>query len=151
VDVPVSTTTVLATRDQVCSANEQMALAGFLAGYSGLTREAYALDLRQYVAWCTEYRVAVFCARRVDIECFARRLESLGRAAPRSLAGSAPWPASIAMRNRKVARCRRAAARRPGGRQPRRSADHMRFDRAQVTLDRHATYIQATFLAGASR
>ena len=26
---------------------ERLALAGFLAGYSGLTREAYELDLRQ--------------------------------------------------------------------------------------------------------
>jgi hypothetical protein len=29
-----------------------LALAGFLAGYTGLTREAYALDLRQYTVWC---------------------------------------------------------------------------------------------------
>src|SRR4029453_14522623 len=65
---------------ELFSAAEQLALAGFLAGYSGLTREAYTLDLRQYVAWCTEHRVAVFDARRVDIECFARHLESLGRA-----------------------------------------------------------------------
>jgi integrase/recombinase XerD len=80
VDVPLSTSTVLATRDQLFSTNEQLALAGFLAGYSGLTREAYTLDLRQYVAWCTEHRMAVFGARRADIECFARHLESLGRA-----------------------------------------------------------------------
>ena len=31
---------------------ERLALAGFLAGYSGLTREAYELDLRQYASWC---------------------------------------------------------------------------------------------------
>ena len=29
---------------------ERLALAGFLAGYSGLTRQAYELDLRQYRA-----------------------------------------------------------------------------------------------------
>ncbi len=29
---------------------ERLALAGFLAGYSGLTRQAYELDLRQYAA-----------------------------------------------------------------------------------------------------
>jgi len=50
VDVPLSTSTVLATRGELFSANEQLALAGFLAGYSGLTRDAYTLDLRQYVA-----------------------------------------------------------------------------------------------------
>ena len=32
--------------------SERLALAGFLAGYRGLTREAYALDLRQFTAWC---------------------------------------------------------------------------------------------------
>jgi site-specific recombinase XerD len=81
VDVPISTSTVVATRDDLVSPDEQRALAGFLAGYSGLTRDAaYTLDLRQYVAWCTEHRVAVFGARRADIECFARHLEALGRA-----------------------------------------------------------------------
>ena len=40
-------------------------MAGFLAGYSGLTREAYALDLRQFVTWCTERSIrAVRCAPR---------------------------------------------------------------------------------------
>jgi hypothetical protein len=29
---------------------KRLALAGFLAGYSGHTREAYELDLRQYVS-----------------------------------------------------------------------------------------------------
>jgi hypothetical protein len=71
VGVPLLTSTALATRDELFSADEQLALAGCLAGYSGLTREAYTLDLRQYVAWCTEHRVAVFGARRADIECFA--------------------------------------------------------------------------------
>jgi hypothetical protein len=102
VDVPMSTSTALAARDQLFSTDEQLALAGFLTGYSGLTRDAYTLDLRQYVAWCTEHRVAVFGARRADIECFARHLESLGRARPRSPVGSAPWPASTATPNRKA-------------------------------------------------
>ncbi len=31
---------------------ERLALAGFLAGYRGLTREAYTLDLRQFTSWC---------------------------------------------------------------------------------------------------
>jgi len=50
VDVPLSTSTVLATRDELFSATEQLTLAGFLAGYRGLTRDAYMVDLRQYVA-----------------------------------------------------------------------------------------------------
>jgi len=59
---------------------EDLALAGFLSGYSGLTLDAYRLDLRQFVAWCTERDVRIFGARRVDIEQFGRHLEALGKA-----------------------------------------------------------------------
>jgi integrase/recombinase XerD len=59
---------------------ERLALAGFLAGYTGLTREAYALDLRQYASWCQQQHLRLFQARRADIECFARDLEARGRA-----------------------------------------------------------------------
>ena len=59
---------------------ERLALAGFLAGYSGLTREAYALDLRQFAAWCHNHDLRLFAVRRADIECFGRDLEAAGRA-----------------------------------------------------------------------
>jgi site-specific recombinase XerD len=59
---------------------ERLALAGSLAGYSGLTREAYELDLRQYAGWCQQHHLRLFQARRADIECFARDLEARGRA-----------------------------------------------------------------------
>jgi len=59
---------------------ERLALAGFLAGYSGLTREAYALDLRQFASWCHQHHLRLFGARRADFECFARDLEARGRA-----------------------------------------------------------------------
>jgi integrase/recombinase XerD len=59
---------------------ERLALAGFLAGYGGLTREAYELDLRQYASWCHQHYLRLFQARRADIECFARDLETRGRA-----------------------------------------------------------------------
>src|SRR5690348_17905296 len=42
----------LATIQPVFTDAERVALAGFLAGYRGLTREAYALDLRQFTSWC---------------------------------------------------------------------------------------------------
>jgi integrase/recombinase XerD len=38
----------LATIQPVITDAERIAFAGFLAGYRGLTREAYALDLRQF-------------------------------------------------------------------------------------------------------
>ena len=59
---------------------ERLALAGFLAGYRGLTREAYALDLRQFTTWCRARSLNLFAVRRADIECFARDLEARGRA-----------------------------------------------------------------------
>jgi len=59
---------------------ERLALAGFLAGYRGLTRDAYALDLRQFTTWCRARSLNLFAARRADIESFARDLEARGRA-----------------------------------------------------------------------
>jgi site-specific recombinase XerD len=76
----MSVSAVIAVAGPAFSNAERLALAGFLAGYSGLTREAYALDLRQYAAWCHQHRVRLFEARRADIECFARDLEARGRA-----------------------------------------------------------------------
>jgi integrase/recombinase XerD len=74
------TSTAVAAAEPVFTGPERLALAGFLAGYTGLTREAYALDLRQYASWCQQYHVRLFRARRADIECFARDLEARGRA-----------------------------------------------------------------------
>ena len=59
---------------------ERLALAGYLAGYRGLTREAYTLDLRQFTGWCRTRSLALFAVRRADIETFACELEARGRA-----------------------------------------------------------------------
>jgi integrase/recombinase XerD len=47
-----SPSTALSTIQPAFSDPERLALAGYLAGYRGLTREAYALDLRQFTSWC---------------------------------------------------------------------------------------------------
>src|ERR1035441_9099843 len=72
--------TALVTIQPTFTDPERLALAGFLAGYRGLTREAYALDLRQFTTWCRARSLAPFTVRRADIECFARDLEARGRA-----------------------------------------------------------------------
>jgi integrase/recombinase XerD len=72
--------TALATIQPVFTDAERLALAGFLAGYRGLTREAYALDLRQFTTWCRARSLNLFAVRRADIEGFARELEARGRA-----------------------------------------------------------------------
>jgi integrase/recombinase XerD len=66
--------------DPVFADGERRALAGFLAGYRGATRDAYALDLPQFVTWCAQHRLALFSVRRADIEGYARALEERGRA-----------------------------------------------------------------------
>jgi integrase/recombinase XerD len=44
----------IAVAEPVFTGQERLALAGFLAGYTGLTRDAYALDLRQFASWCQQ-------------------------------------------------------------------------------------------------
>ena len=69
----------LATIQPAFTDAERLALAGFLAGYRGLTREAYALDLRQFTSWCRARSLVLLAVRRADIEGFARDLEARGR------------------------------------------------------------------------
>ena len=75
-----TSTTALVPLRPAFSDAERLALAGFLAGYRGLTREAYALDLRQFTSWCRARSLSPFAVRRADIEGFARDLEARGRA-----------------------------------------------------------------------
>src|SRR6201982_663221 len=72
--------TAVATVSPTFTESERLALAGFLAGYRGLTREAYTLDLRQFTGWCRARGLPLFSVRRADIETFARELEARGRA-----------------------------------------------------------------------
>ena len=72
--------TALATIQPSFTDPERLALAGYLAGYRGLTREAYGVDLRQFTASCRSRSLALFAVRRADIESFARELEARGRA-----------------------------------------------------------------------
>jgi integrase/recombinase XerD len=77
----MSTTTTAVERYQpALTDTERMTLLGFLAGYRGYTRDAYALDLRQFTTWCWRHQQRLFDVRRVDIECFVRDLEDRGKA-----------------------------------------------------------------------
>src|SRR5262245_16765998 len=75
-----TSTTALVPLRPAFSEAERLALAGFLAGYRGLTREAYTLDLRQFTTRYRPRSLALFTVRRADIESFARELEARGRA-----------------------------------------------------------------------
>jgi integrase/recombinase XerD len=74
------TSAVLVPVAPVFSYTGRLALAGFWAGYSGLTRQAYELGLGQYAAWCQQHQLLLVAAWRAGIECFARDLEARGRA-----------------------------------------------------------------------
>jgi hypothetical protein len=76
----MSTSTVLVPVAPVFADAERLALAGFLAGYRGVTRDAYELDLRQFAVWCAEHDRRLFEVHRVDIERFSRDREARGRA-----------------------------------------------------------------------
>jgi integrase/recombinase XerD len=196
-----SLTTAIATVGELFSQSEELALSGFLAGYSGLTREAYALDLRQYANGLRVseaiganieqlglergHRTLTFLrkgsktvtiplaprtARAIDLavgersegpiftSCGGHRLDRQSRGAGGAARGEAvrdheasesPHPAPRLHhccfgRGRAVRDVQEAASHAD----PRTT---MRYDRARVSLDRHATYIVATFIAGAAR
>ena len=75
-----TSSTALAAIQPAFTDAERLALAGFLAGYRGLTREACTLDLRQFTSWCRIRWLSLFAVRRAGIETFARELEARGRA-----------------------------------------------------------------------
>jgi integrase/recombinase XerD len=59
----LSSSTALMPAAPLFSNAERLALAGFLAGYRGLTREAHELDLRQFASWCHLHHLRLFGAR----------------------------------------------------------------------------------------
>src|SRR5215467_9870890 len=93
--------TALATIQPAFTDPERLALAGFLAGYRGLTREAYTLDLRQFSTWCCARSLPLFAVRRADIESFARDLEATAGPAPPSPADCVRSPGSTGTRSRR--------------------------------------------------
>jgi hypothetical protein len=64
--------TALVPVQPVFSDTERLALAGFMAGYRGLTREAYTLDLRQFTGWCLARSVTLFSVRRAERDLLGR-------------------------------------------------------------------------------
>jgi hypothetical protein len=94
--------TINAVPDLVFTDRERLALAGFLAGYRGLTRDAYVFNLRQFVAWCERQGLKLFSARRTDIELYARWLEEAGRARATVASACVRWRGSTAMPRRRA-------------------------------------------------
>jgi len=90
-----STSSVVAIAEPVFTSQERLALAG----YTGLTREAYVLDPRQYAAWCHQRDVEGALKRhaaRVSARPLATGLKAQGSAAQRS--GAQPISSSVMSR-----------------------------------------------------
>ena len=96
-----ATTTALVPIQLAFSDAERLALAGFLAGYRGLTREAYTLGLRLFATWCRARSLPLFTVRRADIESFARELEARGGPGLPSPGGCAPSSGSTSTPSKK--------------------------------------------------
>jgi integrase/recombinase XerD len=97
-----STSTVVAIAEPVFTSQERLALAGFLAGYTGLTREAYALDLRQYATWCHQRHVRLFEAAALISSASPVTWKPKAGRGQRSPAGCARSPGSTGTRWKKT-------------------------------------------------
>ena len=73
-------TSSLVLRDDLPLFDVQLALGGFLAGYSNNTFLAYQQVLRQFLSWCSNRDLELFNVKRTHIELSARWLERRGAA-----------------------------------------------------------------------
>lgn len=90
-----STSAVVAVAEPMFTSQERLVLAGFLAGYTGLTREACALVLRHYATSATSA-----CSRAAALTSSASPVTWKPKAGPgrRSRAGCARSPGSTGTR-----------------------------------------------------
>ena len=199
--------------EQTETSPEVVTIAGFLAGYSGRTREAYTLDLRQFLRWdhalasllgLNGLRISEALGANIEDLSLERGHRTLlvhrkgGKTVTIPLAPRTAPAMDLAIGERvegpiflgaNGGRMTRDAAARVVKRLAKRAeitkkisphslrhsfitaaldagvplrdvqeaASHadprttMRYDRARQSLDRHATYIVATFIAGSSR
>ena len=73
-------TTQLITRERPLFDEARLAIASFLARYSGATRVTTPRISGNWFAWCHEHHLAVFGARRGHLELWARMQEDAGLA-----------------------------------------------------------------------
>ena len=75
----MSSTTIVIASPPIFD-ESRLAVAGFLARYSGPTRVSYSGDLRQFFAWCAQVNLGIFELRRGHLELWARSMEERGLA-----------------------------------------------------------------------
>ena len=65
--------------DDPLHVSERVAVAAFLAGYSGGTRVSYTTDLRIFAGWCHDHDLNLLTVKRAHIELFGRWMQREGR------------------------------------------------------------------------
>ena len=93
--------TALATIQPAFTDAERLALAGFLAGYRGLTREAYALDLRQFTTWCRARSLGLSRSAAPTSKASPGNSRPGAALAPLSPDGCPPSPGSTSTRSKR--------------------------------------------------
>lgn len=79
-----TTTAELTTAGPIRTA-EDVAVA-FLLGYSGRTRDAYGVDLREWMTWCQSHGVDPLAATRAHVDAYARTLAEVEGRSPATVA-----------------------------------------------------------------
>jgi hypothetical protein len=93
-------TTVMVPELMPAFGSVHLAAAGYLARYTGRTREAYTLDLTTFFAWCAARGTEVSAMTRPHLETYVRWMQRTVAMPPRpSPAGSPPWRGSTALRS----------------------------------------------------
>jgi len=72
--------TQLITPERPLFDEARLAVASFLARYSGPTRISYTADLKMYFAWCHRHDLELWLVRRGHLELWARTMEDAGLA-----------------------------------------------------------------------
>ena len=85
-EVVMSESMIVAVTEELPPDVLHLAAAGFLARYSGRTRDAYALDLRSFFYWCAARGMGVFSMTRPHIELYVRWMEEERGYAPATTA-----------------------------------------------------------------
>jgi integrase/recombinase XerD len=81
----MSDTTELPATRIAAHTDVQLAAAGYLARYTGHTRDSYTTDLKIFFAWCAANGLEPFAARRPHIELFVRWLDEVRQLKPASV------------------------------------------------------------------
>jgi len=75
----------------------RLAVAAYLARFTGSSREHTESDLRCYLAWCAERGLDPLAARRPHLELYIRWMQEIRRFKPSTISRRFSWHARMMM------------------------------------------------------